>query len=107
MARGQAIVWDQGYTSKFSKFLPLHSLIIRIASSHSRDMISIPKQVSHRHADSERNADIKKDLAAEFSYDGREIADLVGSGSPWWSRVFGPVDHWVLGGVSIQTVEWC
>jgi len=88
---------SKGNTSIFSKFLTLHFLIKRIPSSNSRDMISIPKHVSHRHSNAERNADIKKDLTADFSYDGGQIADLIGPRCAGWSRVFRPVDYWVLG----------
>ena len=59
-------------------------------------MISIPKQVAHRHSNSESNTDIKEDLTAQFSYNGRQVADLIGARGARWGGVFGPVDDWVL-----------
>jgi hypothetical protein len=35
-------------------------------------------------------------LTAQFSDDGRQVADLIGPGGTWWGRIFGPVDDWVL-----------
>lgn len=86
----------QGHTTKLGNLLPLQFLIVGIPSSHCGDMISIPEHVSHGHSDSETNTDIKEDLTAQFSDDGGQVADLVGSGGAWWSGVFGPVDDWVL-----------
>src|ERR1700736_5230698 len=52
-----------GYTSILGNPLPLQFLIVLIPTSYSGHMISIPKQISHRHPNSKRNTDIKKDLA--------------------------------------------
>ena len=49
----------------------LQFLVQYIPSSNRRDMISIPKEISHRHPNSERNADIKQNLTTKFSDDGR------------------------------------
>jgi hypothetical protein len=48
-----------GDTSIFSNPLLLQFLVKHIPSSNCRDMISIPKDISHRHSNSECNADIK------------------------------------------------
>ena len=84
---GMAKGWV-GDTSVFSNPLLLQFLVKRIPSSHSRDMISIPKEVAHGHPNSECNADIKQDLTTKFSDDGGQIANLVGAGCTRWRRVF-------------------
>src|SRR5215471_4339554 len=85
-----------GNTSIFSNSLLLQFLIENIPASHSRNMIPIPKQIPHRHTNSECNTNIQKNLTSKFADDRREIADLIRSWCTRRSRVFCPVNHWIL-----------
>ena len=65
-------------------------------------MVSIPKQIPHRHTNSESDTDIKEDLTTEFAHDRREVADLVGSWETRWRWVLGPVNNWILYAISAE-----